>query len=259
MADAQQVPEWTGGHRLSNGEFLSYSKAIVGALFDLDHDKVPIGDPLAQLDTTNQKLTDFVNESRSFASTEEITRLDARRDAYFKAIWLAVEQLDSLDPEATLAPAAHTLKSAISGYKGIYAHSLAKETEEITGLAHDLQKTPAAIEALTSLGMLPWFNALAAANEAFETAYSARIDERSGRIAEKGGDSTVSLRKTASSLIYTVIRRVNVINEINPTTDSATAVKSLAGIIEQYKLVAASHKSAKKDESDAAAPASSNT
>ena len=42
----QEVPDWSGA-KLANGEFLNYTKAIVGALFDLDHDKVKIGDPLA--------------------------------------------------------------------------------------------------------------------------------------------------------------------------------------------------------------------
>ena len=40
----QEVPNWTGT-LLANGEFLNYTKAIVGALHDLDHDKVKIMRP----------------------------------------------------------------------------------------------------------------------------------------------------------------------------------------------------------------------
>ena len=40
----QEVPEWSG-NKLANGEFLDYTKAIVGALCDLDHDKVKIMRP----------------------------------------------------------------------------------------------------------------------------------------------------------------------------------------------------------------------
>ena len=41
---AQEVPNWTGT-LLANGEFLNFSKAVVGVLCDLDHDKVKIMRP----------------------------------------------------------------------------------------------------------------------------------------------------------------------------------------------------------------------
>ena len=96
--------------------------------------------------------------------------------------------------------------------------------------------------------MLPWLNAMCAANDEVERLYSSRTDERSACEAAKGGDSTASLRKTAQGLVSTIIRRVNVTNEISPSTDAATAANALIGIIKQYKLVAASHKTAKKDD-----------
>ena len=40
------LSEWSGSE-LANGEHLDYAKAVVGALCDLDHDKVSIGEPLA--------------------------------------------------------------------------------------------------------------------------------------------------------------------------------------------------------------------
>ena len=241
----QEVPNWTGT-LLANGEFLNYTKAIVGALCDLDHDKVKIGDPLAELDNTNTKLTDFVNESRQFASTSEIARFDARRDAYFKAMWRALEQLEELGEDVPMGASAHRVMSVIGAYKGAYAHSLVKETEELRGLAFDLQKNQAAVEAVTQLGMLPWLNAMCAANDEVDCLYSNRTDERAGREAAKGGDSTASLRKAAQGLVSNIIRRVNVTNEISPSQDAATAANALIGIIKQYKLVAASRGSKKK-------------
>ena len=59
-------------------------------------------------------------------------------------------------------------------------------------------------------------------------------------------DSTASLRKTAQGLVSTIIRRVNVTNEISLSTEVDKAVAALTGVIEQYKLVAASHGSKKK-------------
>ena len=241
----QEVPDWSGA-KLANGEFLNYTKAIVGALCDLDHDKVKIGDPLAELDNTNQKLTDFVNESRQFASTSEIARFDARRDAYFKAMWRALEQLEELGEDVPMGAAAHRVMSVIGAYKGAYAHSLVKETEELRGLAFDLQKNAAAVEAITALGMLPWLNALAAANDEVDHLYWHRTTERGDRAAATGGEKTADVRKEASNLIVEVIARVNGAQRLMPSAEVDKAVAALTGVIEQYKLVAASHGSKKK-------------
>lgn len=127
----------------------------------LDHTKVPVGEPLAELDATNQRLTDFINESRQYASTSEIARQDARRDAYFKAMWRALEQLEELGEDVPAGASAHLVLSKIGTYKGAYAHSIVKETEELHGLAFDLQKSPEAVQALTQLGILPWLTGCA--------------------------------------------------------------------------------------------------
>jgi hypothetical protein len=245
--EVQEVPDWSGA-KLANGEFLNYTKAIVGALNGLDHTKVPVGEPLAELDATNQRLTDFINESRQYASTSEIARQDARRDAYFKAMWRALEQLEELGEDVPAGASAHLVLSKIGTYKGAYAHSIVKETEELHGLAFDLQKSPEAVQALTQLGMLPWLNGMCAANDEVDRLYASRTDERSEREASKGGDSTASLRKTAAGLVSTIIRRVNVTCEINPSEDATSAANSLIGIIKQYKLVASAHKTTKKDD-----------
>ena len=72
-------------------------------------------DPLAELDNTNTKLTDFVNESRQFASTSEIARFDARRDAYFKAMWRALEQLEELGEDVPMGADAQDMRKTSEG------------------------------------------------------------------------------------------------------------------------------------------------
>ena len=129
----QEVPNWTGT-LLANGEFLNYTKAIVGALNGLDHTKVPVGEPLAELDATNQRLTDFINESRQYASTSEIARQDARRDAYFKAMWRALEQLEELGEDVPAGASAHLVLSKIGTYKGAYARTIAGELAKAAGV-----------------------------------------------------------------------------------------------------------------------------
>ena len=58
-----------------------------------------MGEPLAALNTLNEKYTDFINESRKFVDTADITKADAKRDALFMAIYSAVEHLAQLEGE----------------------------------------------------------------------------------------------------------------------------------------------------------------
>ena len=248
MATTPELPEWTGG-KLANGEFLGYSKAIYGVLCNLDKTALPIGEPLAQLEAANLRLTDFINESQRYGDTSEIAAADATRDYLFKAIYDGVEQLSRIEGEIgmTLATQAKKLFNVLVAYKGAYKHSLTKETEELQGLEFDLQKKPEAAEAVTMLGLQSWFEALSSANQRVDYLYSHRTGERSDREAAKGGDSTDSLRKTAAGLIATIIRRINVFNEVSPSEASAAAANGVAGVIKQYKLVISSH-AGKKEE-----------
>lgn len=78
-------------------EHLDYSKAITGALHGLDPAKVPVGEQVAALEALNTKYTDFINESRKFVDTADITKADAKRDALFMAIYTAVDHLAAID------------------------------------------------------------------------------------------------------------------------------------------------------------------
>ena len=189
--------EWTG-YGLANGEHLDYSKAIVGVLCDLDHDKVPVGEPLAALNTLNEKYTDFVNESRKFVDTADITKADAKRDALFMAIYTAVDHLAAIDGDTPqdLAHKARIVQAVSGAYKGVTRHSLTKETEELRGFGFDMQKNPAAVEAITALGMLPWLNALMAANDELDELYKHRTSERIS--APCGGSPPVGTRTRRS-------------------------------------------------------------
>lgn len=135
-----------------------------------------------------------------------------------------------------------TAAKAVSGaYKGVTRHSLTKETEELRGFGFDMQKNPAVVEAITALGMLPWLNALMAANDEVDQLYSHRTGERGDRAAAAGGETTVSIRKEASNLIVEIIARVNAAQRLMPSAEVDKAVAALTGVIEQYKLVASSH------------------
>ena len=137
MSERNQIPEWNGW-KLENGEFLNYSKDVSRIAHGFDAAKVPLGDRLATLDAANVKLTDFINESRKYGETAEIAKLDSRRDIIFRAIWKFVETLSELDGNEEFDYSARRVQAALAPYKGLNAHPLTKETEEIKGLMYDL-------------------------------------------------------------------------------------------------------------------------
>lgn len=236
------LDEWTG-YGLANGEHLDYSKAIAGALHGLDPAKVPVGEQVAALEALNTKYTDFINESRKFVDTADITKADAKRDSLFMAIYTAVDHLAAIDGDTPqdLGHKARIVQAKSGAYKGVTRHSLPKETEELRGFGFDMQKNPAAVEAITALGMLPWLNALMAANDEVDELYKHRTSERGDREASAGGETTASVRKEASTLIVEIVARVNAAQRLIPSAELEGAVTALMGVISQYRLVASQH------------------
>ena len=159
------------------------------------------------------------------------------------AIQTAVDHLarlgDGLAQE--IGRRARVVQAMIGAYKGVTRHSITKETEELRGFAFDVQKNPAVVESTTALGMLPWLNALVAANDEVDRLYTHRTGERGDRSASMGGETTVSVRKEASNLIVEIIARVNAAQRLIPSAELEGAVTALMGVISQYRLVASQH------------------
>ena len=86
------------------------------------------------------------------------------------------------------------------------------------------------------------------ANQAVEAAISARDTERGSRAAEKGGDTTPSLRKAVVVKLIEAYRQVNAAVRIVPMPEIEQAIQDVCGIIEHYKLVASEAKHRKGDE-----------
>lgn len=245
---ATEVSEWTAS-RLANGEFLNYSNEIARVATGFDTEKIPVAATLAELKSTNAVLTDFINEARGSVDTASIAALDAKRDSLFKSLYNAVEYLAEVEDSAVLFTSAHYLKLLLAPYKGLYAHSLTKETEEIYGLKFDLEKT-ASVNALKETGLYKIAGYLFDANDALKSAYASRTDAKGAKEASKGGETTASLRKTSAALVVKIIHTVNALNAIDPNEATTAAADKLAGVVAQHKLVASQHSKKKKDAPD---------
>ncbi len=238
MSERNQIPEWSGG-KLENGEFLNYSKEVSRIAHGFDAAKVPLGDRLATLDAANVKLTDFINESRKYGETAEIAKLDSRRDIIFRAVWKFVETLSELDGDNEFDFSARRVQAALAPYKGLNAHPLTKETEEIKGLMYDLLEKEGSISGEVGfIGLTAALSELAAANDALSEKYNARTDAGIGREAEKGGETTVSLRKSVAEMVVDVFATVNALDRVMPSDATAAAVTSLSALVSQFKTIA---------------------
>ena len=238
MSERNQIPEWNGW-KLENGEFLNYSKDVSRIAHGFDAAKVPLGDRLATLDAANVKLTDFINESRKYGETAEIAKLDSRRDIIFRAIWKFVETLSELDGAGEFDYSVRRVQAALAPYKGLNVHSLTKETEEIKGLIYDLMEKDGGLRGEVGfIGLDAVLGELTSANNVLAEKYKARTDAGIGRDAEKGGETTASLRKSVAEMVTDILATVNALDRVMPSDATAAAVTSLSALVSQFKTIA---------------------
>ena len=237
MSTRLEIPEWTGS-TLTVGAFSEYAGRVVRAFQLYGYETLALGELGPQLEAAHQRFADFVNRERSYDETPEVAKADANRDALWNALYYAWHYLMQLDPSHSLYEHALKIRSEMTPYKGVYRHELAKETAELEGLQRDLGKTPCAA-ALATLGLNKIAQALFQENETVRQIIESRDVERGSRIADKGGDTTASLRKAVATLLVDVYRQVNAADRIAGNEQTTNAIKDVNGVIAHYKDVAA--------------------
>jgi len=153
-----------------------------------------------------------------------------------------------LDPSHPLYEPALKLRSEMTPYKGVDRHEISKETTELKGLQRDLSSSDNTF-AIQVLGLSTIVNSLFEANDAVAAIISARDVERGARVAEKGDDTTASLRKAVTTALGDAFSQVNAAARITPLPEIDAAIQEVCGIIEHYKAVAAqpAHRPGKED------------
>ena len=237
MSTKLEIPEWTGS-TLTVGAFSEYAGRIVGSFKHHGYEALALNEIGPALEAAQQRLADFVNRERAYDETPEVAKADANRDALWKAFYYVWHYLMQLDPSHALYQEAVKLRSEMTPYKGVYKHELSKETAELRGLRRDLDK-PLPHDAIMMLGLDRIVSALFQANETVASIIEDRDAERGNRIAEKGGDTTASLRKAVVTLLIDAYRQVNAAARINDSEQTRNAVSEVNGIIAHYKDVAA--------------------
>ena len=235
-----EIPEWTGS-TLTVAAFDNFAGSVLAAFVKQGFDKLYLQTIGPELQAAIERLSEFINRQRAYDETPEVAKADANRDALWKAFYHAWSYIMQLDPSHPLYEPALKLRSEMTPYKGVWTHELSKETTELKGLQRDLSSSDNTF-AIQVLGLSTIVNSLFEANDAVAAIISARDVERGSRAAEKGDDTTPSLRKAVVSKLIEAYRQVNAASRIAPLTEIDTAIQEVCGIIEHYKLVASEAK-----------------
>ena len=241
-----EIPEWTGSP-LTMASFLAFCTSIDDQAVSLETGNQHMLELMQSLHQLVERFRDFINQQRAYEQTPEIAKQDNKRDSLWKALWYAWYYVDQLDPTDPLAQHAAVLRPVMNSYKGMWKHEMTKETEEIKGLQRDLQPQNMQ-DALTALGLNIISQELFVANAKLVMAVQQREQARGQRIADKGEDSTESLRKQMTPILTEMFRHANALVRITPDDGIRAFVQNVCGIINHYKQVAASGGSHSKDE-----------
>ena len=129
------------------------------------------------------------------------------------------------------------MQAALAPYKGLNAHPLTKETEEINGLKYDLLEKKGNVSGEVGfIGLNAVLGELTSANNALEEKYNSRTDAGIGRDAEKGGETTASLRKSVAEMVTDILATVNALDRVMPSDATAAAVTSLSALVSHFHL-----------------------
>ena len=241
MGTKQEIPEYVGS-TLTNGAFLNYASAVLGAYVDIGFDELALTDVGTRLIEAVEELKKAVNRQSAYDETPAVTRADGNRDALAKSLWYAWNYLRGLHSSHPFAAHCETLRSEMAAYKGVWHHELRKETSELDGLKTALS-TSANRTALIALGLDKLAAALWDANDAAREAMKARYTERGERDAEKAAGTTPELRKAVANLLVRAGKTVNAVATIDPENEKAAqAITKVRGIIDDFKLVASEAK-----------------
>jgi len=248
-----EIPEWTGS-ALTQGAFLNYALSVLKVMARHGFNNLALTEIGPQLQEEVNRLSEFINLPRAFDETPEIEKADTKRDALWKALWYAWHYVMQLDPTDPLYKAALQLRPTMNAYKGVYRHELSKETMELEGLRRDLS-VEANATALETLGLDRIATGIFTANEIVSNVIAEREQTRGQRIAQKGDDTALQLRKQIVQTLTDAIRQVNAVNRIQSSEVVAQAVQDICGVIEHYRLVAAQPASKQGDGTTATTPA----
>ena len=175
-------------------------------------------------------------QTRKWAQTEEIEGLDTQRDQALSAFNAALKSMQS-SPNAAKQQAAKLLMNILEKYTLNASDEYMKETTAIAQMIQEMEENIQADQALTTTGLIDWFQDLKQKNQA----YLQKMNERTA--AQDGQQKGIVREKRllAEAAYKTVVKLINAaaIMEMPESFDWNSPIDRLNAEIDHYKNILA--------------------
>ena len=175
-------------------------------------------------------------QTRKWAQTEEIEGLDTTRDQALSAFNAALKSMQS-SPNAQKQAGAKLLMNIREKYTLNASDEYMKETTAIAQMIQEMEQNLQAEQALTTTGLIDWFQDLKAKNEAFLAKMNERTAEQAGQ--QKG--IVREKRLLAEAAYKNVVKLLNAaaIMEQPADLDYNPVIDRLNAEVEHYRQILA--------------------
>lgn len=225
--------------RLSNSAHVSMNAEIALRMDSLSIADSKISPLQSALKACIAKEQECVNRIMKSATTEELEQQDVLRDTTFRFLTNVVLAY-TLCPDEETRLAAKRLEAIFSAYHSVYLKAYSEETAGIDGLLADLGSETAKAD-IKLIHLEAFVLELERENKWYKNLDEQRTSEYMTRVKTE----TAQARKATDEALDTVIRRVNAMQELEPTELTATFINAVNQIYKKYSdLIAA--KAAKK-------------
>ena len=175
-------------------------------------------------------------QTRKWAPTEEIEGLDTQRDQALSAFNAALKSMQS-SPNAAKQQAAKLLMNIREKYTLNASDEYMKETTAIAQMIQEMEENIQADQALTTTGLIDWFQDLKQKNQAFLQ----KMNERTAAQAGQQKGIVREKRLLAEAAYKNVVKLINAaaIMEMPESFDWNSPIDRLNAEIDHYKNILA--------------------
>lgn len=219
--------------KLLVGAFYEFHAGIRTYLEEKAEESYGLAELLTRYDKSVRTLLDIINRRQGSLFTEELVKLDKKRDESVSAFFAQVDAY-AKSPIETQNYHGKILQRVIAPYRGITKNEFNKETAQIWGMTVDLTSIDVG-SSLTELKLVPLFNIMQDDNTAFEKMISQRVTDKT--TLAKQDINTKEIRAEITALYNEIIQRLNAIAVLEPDYKIEYHVKWLNAYIDQYRLV----------------------
>ena len=174
------------------------------------------------------------NKHRTLVNTDAIIDKDKLRDAYINRFFKTLNDF-LISPVANEKATAKTIFSLVSRFRGVTGYERNKQTGEVRNMVLTLHQ-PDVWDAADALNMRGIIDQIENANLDFEREMNVRIEGESQKVKL----NTAQQRKATEAIYSQIVKKINAVAIVSPTSDTDNCIDRLNALIEEYNRTIAS-------------------